>query len=336
MTSVPPLPYLTLVLLNSTPELRSWRQAVEDAVLNRVTPEEGSAKPICITLWSGRGSGKTSLMRHIALNSSERDRQRESGGLMVSDGKIFEIVKSELTLERMSRVVPVMVALHLCRVFGDSSVMGVNFASNASFEALWRENPAMPSSLLIKLRSILTGEQAYTWWRDCTKSLTVNDNDPRPIILLDTAETLCVFRDEQPDAPVFPNAEAKKSAQGGTDAGATKHPYQHNNRYSALEWLMMSIPVHHTMICFGTGATRDYPQPANYLTHVNHYRIEPLTALSEESARKLYVKHKNVEQQRVPICFHSYCRSSANAGHCFLHKDNAGEHKNREMGGSRC
>jgi len=109
-------------------------------------------------------------------------------------------------------VIPVLVALHLCKVFGDSSVKGVNFASNATFVSLWLREERLPSSLLGKLEQVRGGEQAYQWWRECTEEMADSGN-PSPIILMDTAEALSVINEKPPKRGHIAEQEFEKKVR---------------------------------------------------------------------------------------------------------------------------
>ena len=54
---------------------------------------------------------------------------------------------------------------------------------------------------------------------------------------------------------------------------------------------MLQVPNNHAVIAFGTGAKRHILRPAFYHAFVNHIPIEPLSTLSENSARLLYAQH---------------------------------------------
>ncbi|CAB9502829.1 expressed unknown protein [Seminavis robusta] len=189
--------------------------------------------------------------------------------------------------------------LHLCKVFGDSSVKGVNFASNATFVSLWLREEYLPSSLLGKLEQVRGGEQAYQWWRECTEEMADSGN-PSPIILMDTAETLSVIN-EKPPTPEkrSPSSTTKIIDLSRTAASSSPStPRHHKSRsnpkekYLVLEWLMMQIPNNTAMIAFGTGAKRSHPRPAAFQTYVYHRPIEPLSALTEGSALRLFAMLK--------------------------------------------
>ena len=170
------------------------RERIEGATLSHVKPQEGSQKPNFITLWSGRGSGKTSLLRRIALHSNSLSEERNCGRIMIVEGSIFfeALQHSEKPLSKnMREVIPVLVALHLCKVFGDSSVDGIEYSSTATFDLLWERKGNLPQTLLSKLGTINDAEQAHTWWRESTKILGGHQG-VKPVILMDTAEQLSV------------------------------------------------------------------------------------------------------------------------------------------------
>lgn len=286
---------------NTSDTILYEREDAEKLVLESAVPlpHDASTKPICVTLWSGRGSGKTSLIRLLALHSQKLQKQRGCGRIMVVDAKILLPIVNDLKkyAVQIERVIPVLVALHLCKLFGDSSVKGVNFALNATFTSLWSRDKTLPSSLLDKLDQVKNGGQAYQWWRECTEEMTDND-DPNPIILMDTAETLSEIN-EKPPSPIgggsslhgqtaFPFLASSKTPRHHTGTSSVSC----EEKYLVLECLMMQIPNNNVMIAFGTGATRSHPRPAAFQTFVNHRPIEPLNALSEGSALQLFAMLK--------------------------------------------
>ncbi|CAB9503496.1 expressed unknown protein [Seminavis robusta] len=276
---------------------------------------KASPKPKCATIWSGRGSGKTSLIRKITTSSNHFQAARDCGRLMIIDAKrdnvglIPEVLKSNA--EATDRFLIALVGYHLCRIFGDTSIDGVEFTSTATVGDMWNSE-SLPSSLVGKLDSIRSGKQAYDWWKSCTKGfLSSEEGDgPNPIIFIDTAEVLAVVNDMHTpmNSPSRNNpasrikdsaAELHVSTSDGENMPMpSKRKHQSSpTRYLALEWLMMRIPNNHTIVAFGTGQTRELPAPLDFQTHVNHKRLAPLNALSEEAATRLYCRYKHNLQE---------------------------------------
>lgn len=270
-----------------------------------------SKKPMSIILWSGRGSGKTSLLRRIATEAEELKTKRDCARLMVFDAADLAEIAEELSTGRVIlRVVPALVALHLCKVFGNTTVNGVEFSSEATFPDLWKLDKTLPPSLLAKLEKLRNAAQAYDWWKECTTQFNIslntasgNDNDPKPIILIDTAEILAV-PNEKAKSPVRDRSvkvstgvppTPPRTALGHAMGKSPDAPRSHTNngeKYLILEWLMKSIPVHHVMVVFGTGARRDLPRPSTVQTWTNRADLQPLNTLSENAARQLYLNCK--------------------------------------------
>ncbi|KAG7355452.1 hypothetical protein IV203_000138 [Nitzschia inconspicua] len=300
------------------------RDDVEQEILNWLEPIKASPKPNCVTIWSGRGSGKTSLIRKITTSSDYFQAVRDCGRLMIIDAKRDNVgqIPEELNSnpEETVRFLVTLVGYHLCRVFEDTSIDGVDFTSAATVKDLWNNSKTLPFSLVEKLDSIRSGKQAYDWWKSCTKGfLTSEEGDgPNPIIVIDTAEVLAVVNDlhtpmnspsrNNPASRINDSAaELHDPASGIKDSAAELHvstrdsenmpipsPRKHQSsatRYLVLEWLMMGIPNDHTIVAFGTGQTRELPAPADFQTHVNHKRLAPLNALSEEAATRLYCRY---------------------------------------------
>ncbi|KAG7361853.1 hypothetical protein IV203_036954 [Nitzschia inconspicua] len=259
------------------------RDDVELEILSWLEPMEASPKPNCVTIWSGRGSGKTSLIRKITTSSDYFQAVRDCGRLMIIDakrdnvGQIPEELKSNP--EETVRFIVTLVGYHLCRVFEDTSIDGVDFTSAATVADLWNNSKTLPSSLVEKLDSIRSGKQAYDWWKSLLA--VVNDlhtpmnspsrNNPASRIKDSAAELHVSTRDSE-NMPIPSPRKHQSSA----------------TRYLVLEWLMMCIPNNHNIVAFGTGQTRELPAPADFQTHVNHKRLAPLNALSEEAAASLF------------------------------------------------
>lgn len=295
------------------------RDDVEQEILSWLEPMKSSPKPNCATIWSGRGSGKTSLIRKITTSSDYFQAARDCGRLMIIDvkrgnvGQIPEELRSNP--QETVRFLVTLVGYHLCRVFEDTSIDLVDFTSAATVEDLWNNSETLPSSLVGKLDSIRSGKQAYDWWKSCTKGfLSSEEGDgPNPIIFIDTAEVLAVVNDLQTpmNSPSRNNpasrikdsaAELHVSTSDGENMPMPS-PRKHQSsatRYLVLEWLMMRIPNNHTIVAFGTGQTRELPAPADFQTHVNHKRLAPLNALSEEAATRLYCRYThNLQEGQV-------------------------------------
>jgi len=268
-----------------------------------------SKKPMSIILWSGRGSGKTSLLRRIATQAEELETKRDCARLMVFDAADLAGIRGDLSSGAViERVVPALVALHLCKVFGNTKVNSVEFSSQATFTDLWKLDHTLPPSLLAKVEELRDAAQAYDWWKECTTQFNINtasgdDNDPKPIIFIDTAEILAV-PNEKPKSPVKDQSvevstgvppTPPRTVLGHAMGKSPDAPRSHTNsgeKYLILEWLMKSIPVHHVLVVFGTGARRDLPRPGTVQTWTNHADLQPLNTLSENAAKQLYLNCK--------------------------------------------
>lgn len=291
------------------------RDDVEQEILSWLEPMQASPKPKCATIWSGRGSGKTSLIRKITTSSNHFQATRGCGRLMIIDAKRDNVgqIPEELGNNPRAtvRFLVTLVGYHLCRVFEDTSIDGVEFTSAATVEDLWNYSKSLPSSLVEKLKSIRSGKQAYDWWKSCTKGfLSPEEGDgPNPIIFIDTAEVLAVVNDVvtpmnspsriNPASRIKDSAAELHASTSVSENMPMESPRKHQSsaRYLVLEWLMMRIPNNHTIVAFGTGQTRELPAPLDFQTHVNHKRLAPLNALSEEAATRLYCRYNHNLQE---------------------------------------
>ena len=173
----------------------------------------------------------------------------------------------------MREVIPVLVALHLCKVFGDSSVDGVECSSTATFDLLWERKGNLPQTLLSKLGTINDAEQAHTWWRESTKILGGHQG-VKPVILMDTAEQLSV------------------------ESETMKHGDGKGKSYLLIEEISIKTPIDHSFVAFGTGATNKR-RPMDYGSKVNPHPIPPLGALSLDSAKRLLAKFNERRKRKI-------------------------------------
>ena len=285
-----------------------------------------SPKPCCMSLWSGRGSGKTSLIRHIALFLEAFESQRNCGRLLVFDVDNLLDIPTVLAHEEatsIGHVVPCLVALHLCQIFGDSTVNNVQFNDRATFPLLWdcyhNRNPTQwnaefDHTLVQFLRRLHDAKQAYMWWRECTQQLCEkvgHEVNPDPIVILDTAELLAIANEKTPSPvkiaqtpPTPVQNNGRSTPVPGSPAAISSHTSRNHTksgeRYLVLEWMMLGIPKLHYLLAFGTGARREYLRPRDDHTRVNHKVCDPLTALGLESAEKLYTVVMS-ENGNVPV-----------------------------------
>ncbi|CAB9524330.1 hypothetical protein SEMRO_1524_G279620.1 [Seminavis robusta] len=143
-------------------------------------------------LFVGHGEdfcSKTSLLRRIATQAEELETKRDCARLMVFDAADLAEIREDLSSGAViKRVVPALVALHLCKVFGNTKVNNVEFSSQATFTDLWQLDQTLPPSLLAKLEELRDAAQAYDWWKECTTQFNINtasgdDNDQNPLSL---------------------------------------------------------------------------------------------------------------------------------------------------------
>ena len=302
---------VNLSINNVTESVVYEREQVEKEIVRWIKPKKASSKPNCATIWSGRGSGKTSLIRKMVTKSKDFQAARDCGRLMIFDAKLANVgtIPSDLAVADVSQIhrfIAVLVAFHLCKIFGDTSVDGVDFASKATVGALWEPKENLPSSLVNKLKEIQTGNDAYDWWKSCTQGfLGDGEAGPNPVIFIDTAETLALVHNRLSPAnkeeKLYAATEESESAgtesiviqssSAATASAETKVSTPPTERYLVLEWIMMCIPNDHAMVVFGTGQRRKLSVPLDFQTHVNHSRVAPLNALSEKAAFLLFSLH---------------------------------------------
>ena len=277
------------------------RDKVQEQVLNGTKWIEGNEKALSVTLWSGRGSGKTSLLRQIALESDELKPQRDNGRIIIEDCKILVGIIDELRNDHdaMERVIPVLVVFHLCKLFGGSTVNGIYFSKMPQFQKLWSGGEGLSSSLREYLE--MNSVAAYDLWKNCTVSVFGNScTDVRPIILLDSAEELCV-PNNTPQSPSYEerNDGVPQNLPRLHGDNTSEVEEKDQAKYILLEWLMMKVPSGHALIAFGTGATRNFPRPKTYQAHVIHSPIQPLQALSEISVRELFSQYRQKRESEL-------------------------------------
>ncbi|CAJ1342119.1 unnamed protein product [Effrenium voratum] len=97
------------------------REAVVRSLVEQIEQIQnyGTNKPTVLALWSPRGTGKTSLVRHLALKVPNFSESRRCGRLLVVDAR--EIPKSALQ-EAPSRIASAIVVWHLSQLLCGYSI----------------------------------------------------------------------------------------------------------------------------------------------------------------------------------------------------------------------
>ncbi|CAJ1426710.1 unnamed protein product, partial [Effrenium voratum] len=97
------------------------REAVVRSLVEQIEQiqRNGTNKPTVLALWSPRGTGKTSLVRHLALKVPNFSESRRCGRLLVVDAR--EIPKSALQ-EAPSRIASAIVVWHLSQLLCGYSI----------------------------------------------------------------------------------------------------------------------------------------------------------------------------------------------------------------------
>ena len=230
---------------NKTDEELLERDEIQKKVLDKICVSPGSEKMTAVTLWSARGSGKTSLLRRMVLTSDQLRPQRDCGRLMVFDcARMNEILTSLPTQPTMvGKVIPTLVAWHLCAVFGNTKVGDVEFVENPAFDELFNRSNKIPQSLQVALSRMGTSAKtAYEWWKKMTslafgqKCTSGKDEQVAPLIFLDTAEVLAKEhgRADPPLSPLSPRSQSEVketplllSTAGGEKPGSPSDPPKH-------------------------------------------------------------------------------------------------------------
>ena len=142
------------------------RETVVDQVLaemNKTIETEGLYKPRLVALWSPRGTGKTSLVRHLAQSKQYAD-SRRCGRLLVFDGLELE----QHLCTDADTLVSAIIIWHLLQIFHDYTVE-VAPGQNVLFE---RRDFGPVLQLLEQSRSTPTpsGDSVLSWIASCCKS----------------------------------------------------------------------------------------------------------------------------------------------------------------------
>ncbi|CAJ1401064.1 unnamed protein product [Effrenium voratum] len=97
------------------------REAVVESVVKQLEQiqRNGTNKPTVLALWSPRGTGKTSLIRHLALNVPNFAESRGCGRLLVFDAVR---IPSALLRKDPDLLASAIILWHLCRIFDGYSV----------------------------------------------------------------------------------------------------------------------------------------------------------------------------------------------------------------------
>ncbi|CAJ1400191.1 unnamed protein product [Effrenium voratum] len=177
------------------------REAVVRSLVEQIEDIQkgGTNKPKVLTLWSPRGTGKTSLVRHLALKVPNFSESRRCGRLLVVDAR--EIPKSALQ-EAPSRIASAIVVWHLSQLLCGYSIevsglvvsfRGMDFI--AVLEALKRTSVRreidMRDSFEVWLGSFCQKKQGvFEQWLLVTAAAFNATPDCACLVFLDQAELL--------------------------------------------------------------------------------------------------------------------------------------------------
>ncbi|CAJ1394891.1 unnamed protein product, partial [Effrenium voratum] len=174
------------------------REAVVKRIVDEIeqTRKRKANKPTIVGLWSPRGTGKTSLVRHLALNDSHFAESRRCGRLLVLTAQELNWVR----LEDISLVTSAMMAWHLCNFFRGYSVelssgQVVNFRGADFFRVVevLKEPPPRPPAFSCDcwIQSYCqTPEEAFEQWQELTAAAFNATPECGFYVFLDQAEWL--------------------------------------------------------------------------------------------------------------------------------------------------
>ena len=178
------------------------REAVVESVVKQLEQirRKGSNKPTVLALWSPRGTGKTSLIRHLALNVPNFAESRGCGRLLVFDAVR---IPSALWRKDPDLLASAIILWHLCRIFDGYSVEvsqgpPIGFQSRTFSDLvitlessrLSQSPPAVDSfEAWVHLRC-KTKEAVFEQWLSVTSAAFNATPDCACLVFLDQAELL--------------------------------------------------------------------------------------------------------------------------------------------------
>ena len=253
------------------------RETVVDQVLaemNKTTETKGLYKPRLVALWSPRGTGKTSLVRHLAQSKQYAD-SRRCGRLLVFDA--FEL-EQHLSTDA-DALVSAIIIWHLLQIFHDYTVE-VAPGQNVVFE---RRDFGPVLQLLEQSGSTPTpsGDSVLSWIASCCKS----KRDVLEQWLSITEQALAAPKD-CPRLFFLDQAELLASeSKGQSSKEGTK---------STLTDISSRLPQQMACFCTGTlNLMKD--RPASEYTKLVVCGLAALAPLSRDAA-DLAMKHWNGTQ----------------------------------------
>ena len=212
-------------------------------------------KPRAVVLWSPRGTGKTSLLRHLAKRQ-EYAKSYKCGRLLIIDANIL----AGCTGEDSEELLCAIIIWHLLRLFdgyrvGDVALRALRFGTVIGLQS----DPGVEDELKLWARSMNTADKAFQQWKDLTQT-ALNAPEGCPLLLfMDQTELLT--RDS-----------AVRSSFGGMR--------------SCFTGLCSRLPQN--MACFFVGTLDLMDQaPSQEYTRLIVHQVPALVPLSLEAAKKM-------------------------------------------------
>ena len=223
----------------------------------KMTQDADLNKPRVVVLWSPRGTGKTSLLRHLAQRE-EYAESRKCGRLLVLDAQVV----TDYVDQDPERLLRAIIIWHLLQIFDEHTVNDVTFQATSFADMIDlvkgngnddRFNTNFRSWFHKSGRTI---KQVLDQWRSLTGALGASDTCPF-LIFMDQAELLA--KEQQ----------AIRSTKGGVK--------------SAFTDLWSYLPQRMGVFCAGTLNLME-GVPSREYTRLMVHRMPALAPLSREAA----------------------------------------------------
>ena len=205
-----------------------------------------------VVLWSPRGTGKTSLLRHLAKRE-EYAQSYKRGRLLMIDANILQVYTGEDSEELLCAII----IWHLLRLFdgyhvGEVAFQALDFGTVIGLQS----DPGVEDELKFWARSLSTVDKAFQRWKEFT---ALNAEECPLLIFMDQTELLTRDR-------------AGESSLGGMHSGFTG--------------LCSRLPQ--KMACFFVGTLNFMDQaPSEEYTRLIVHQVPALVPLSLEAAKKM-------------------------------------------------
>ncbi|CAE7831638.1 unnamed protein product [Symbiodinium sp. CCMP2592] len=230
----------------------------------KMTQDADFNKPRVVALWSPRGTGKTSLLRHLAQRE-EYAESRKCGRLLVLDAQVVR----DYVDQDPERLVRAIIIWHLLQIFHEHTVNDVTFQATSFADVMELvKGKANDDRFNTNLRSWFyqsgrTVGQVLEQWRSLTgTALGASDTCPL-LIFMDQAELLA--KEQQ----------AIRSSKGGIKSAFTN--------------LCSHLPQRMGVFCAGTLNLMEGVPHTEY-TQLMVHRMPALAPLSGEAAATMMVQ----------------------------------------------